>query len=123
MKKITALALLFALPSVASADYVDVIAAKLNTGCSMAKYLQIVKDFNETWAKDYGYRAEVLFPLQSRDLTTIYWLGRISNASAFGKGFDAWNAAQADANSVPARLAARFRECSTNESRAGYLSY
>ena len=122
MKKFAAL-LLLAFPAVSLADYVDVIAMKLNAGCSIATVQQNVKDFNEQWAKDYGYKAEILVPLQSRDMSTIYWVGRIANAEAFGKGLDAWTAAQADPNSLPAKLMARFRQCTTNESRAGYASY
>ena len=122
MKKLIALFVL-AFPMAASADYVDVIAGQLKPGCSMSKYLQIVKDFNEQWAKEYGYKAEVLMPLQSKDLATFFFVGRVADAAAFGKGLDAWNAAQADANSTPAKLMARFRECTTGESRAGYQSY
>jgi hypothetical protein len=58
MKKLIALFVL-AFPMAASADYIDVIAGQLKPGCSMSKYLQIVKDFNEQWAKDYGYKAGV----------------------------------------------------------------
>jgi hypothetical protein len=122
MKKLIALCLL-AFPMASQADYVDVIAGKMNPGCSMSKYLQIVKDFNEQWAKPYGYKAEVLMPLQSQDVGTFYWVGRVANAEAFGKGLDAWTAAQADPNSLPAKLMARFRECTTNVSRAGFASY
>lgn len=121
MKKFIAL-LALAFPIVASADYVDVISGKLNPGCSMSKYLQIVKDFNEQWAKDRAYTVEILMPLQSRDLGTFFWVGRAANAEAFGKGLDAWVAAQADANSAPAKLMVRFRECVAYESRAGFTA-
>jgi hypothetical protein len=122
MKKLIAL-VVFALPMAAQADYVDVVAGKLNAGCTLAQYLQVVSDFNEQWAKDYGYRAEVLVPLQSRDMDTIYWVGRIRNAEAFGKGLDAWRAAQSDPNSTAAKLMARLRSCTTSDSRAGFASY
>jgi hypothetical protein len=121
MKKLIALMLL-ALPIASHADFLDVIAWKLKDGCSMPKYLQIVKDFNEQWAKDYGYKVEVLAPVQSRDVATFFWVGRVANGAAFGKGLDAWNAAQSDANSLPSKLMERFRECATNESRAGYIT-
>jgi hypothetical protein len=39
-----------------------------------------------------------------------------------GKGLDAWMSAQSDPNSGPAMLMARFRECVTNQSRAGYIT-
>lgn len=122
MKKLIALVVL-AFPMASQADYVDVLAGKLNPGCTMSQYLQIVSDFNEQWAKDYGYKAEVLVPLQSRDMATIYWVGRIKNAEAFGKGLDAWRAAQADPNSTAAKLMARLRTCTTTESRAGFASH
>lgn len=117
--------LLFALvfPLAAQADYIDVIGSKMTGACTMEKYLQIVRDFNEQWAKPYGYRAEILMPQQSEDVHTFYWVGRIANAQAFGKGLDAWNAAQSDPNSVPAKLTARFRECVVNQSRAGFMTY
>jgi len=89
----------------------------------MQKYLQIVKDFNEQWAAARGYKVEILVPMQSRDLATIYWVGRSPNAEAFGKGLDAWTAAQSDPESAPAKLMARFRECTTSESRAAYKTY
>ena len=107
----------------AQADYVDVIASKMTGACSMAKYLQIVKDFNEQWGKAHNYRVEILVPQQSADIHTFYWVGRAANAEAFGKGLDEWNAAQADANSAPAKLMARFRECTSISSRAGYATY
>jgi hypothetical protein len=122
MKTLVALVAL-ASPLASHADYVDVIAGKLNPGCTMSEYLQVVSDFNEQWAKDYGYKAEVLVPLQSRDMSTIYWVGRIKSAEAFGKGLDAWRAAQADPNSTAAQLMARLRQCTTTESRGGFASY
>lgn len=122
MKKLMlAFALMFPLAS--QADYVDVIAGKMTGACSMAKYLQIVRDFNEQWAAPYGYKVEILIPQQSQDVQTFFWVGRIANAEAFGKGLDAWTAAQSDPNSLPAKLMARLRECTVNQSRAGFLTY
>jgi hypothetical protein len=121
MKKLIAL-LALAFPLAASADYVDVIASKLNPGCSMSKYMQIVNDFNEQWAKDRGYKVQILRPLESPDLGTFYWVGRAASAEAFGKGLDAWVGAMADPNSAPAKLMARFNECATGQSRAGYAT-
>jgi hypothetical protein len=121
MKKLMLL-LVLALPTASHADYLDIISSKLNAGCTMEKYLQIVQDFRAQWADARGYKVEILFPAQSRDVNTFYWVGRIANAEAFGKGLDAWSAAQADENSGPAKLMARFRECSSSESRAGYYT-
>ena len=121
MKKLMLLFVL-AFPMASQADYLDIIAGKLNAGCTMDKYLQIVQDFRDQWANARGYKVEILFPAQSRDLGTFFWVGRMSNAEAFGKGLDAWSTAQADPNSGPAKLMARFRECTTSESRAGYFT-
>ena len=121
MKKLMFL-LVLAFPMASQADYVDVIAAKLNPGCTVSKYLQIVQDFRVQWADARNYRVEILFPAQSRDLGTFFWVGRISNAEAFGKGLDEWASAQSDPDSGPAKLMARFRECSTSESRAGFFT-
>jgi len=121
MKKLMLLFVL-AFPMASHADYLDVIAGKLNPGCTMDKYLQIVQDFRDQWANARGYKVEILIPMQSRDLGTFFWVGRISSAEAFGKGLDAWVSAQSDPNSGPAKMMARFRECTTNESRAGYFT-
>ena len=43
-----------------------------------------------------------------------------ANAAAFGKAWDAWRDAQADADSVAAKLAARFAECTQNLGRRSY---
>jgi len=121
MKKLMFLFVL-AFPMAAQADYLDVISAKFNPGCTVDKYLQIVQDFRDQWANARGYKVEILFPAHSRDLRTIYWVGRSASAEAFGKGLDAWTAAQADPSSGPAKLMARFRECTTSESRASYFT-
>ncbi len=121
MKKLMLLFVL-AFPMASQADYLDIIASKLNAGCTMDKYLQIVQDFRVQWADSRGYKVEILFPAQSRDLSTFFWVGRMSSAEAFGKGLDAWSAAQSDPNSGPAKLMARFRECTTSDSRAGYFT-
>lgn len=121
MKKLMLL-LVLAFPMASQADYLDIIASKLNAGCTMDKYLQIVQDFRVQWADSRGYKVEILFPAQSRDLNTFFWVGRISSAEAFGKGLDAWSSAQSDPNSGPAKLMARFRECTSAESRAGYFT-
>jgi len=121
MKKLMMLFVL-AFPMASHADYLDIIAWKLNAGCTMDKYLQIVQDFRVQWADARGYKVEILVPAQSRDLGTFFWVGRSPNVEAFGKGLDAWTTAQSDPNSGPAKLMARFRECSTSESRAGFFT-
>lgn len=121
MKKLLAV-LLMACPLAAAADNLDVIEFKLQEGCDFAKYMAIVKDFNE-WGKAYGYRAEVLSPIQRMNLETMYWVGRSKDAETFGKAWDAWRDAQSDPTSVPAKLWGRFAECETNINRVGYDTY
>lgn len=118
MRKILLAAFLL-LPLNAVAEHMDVIEFKMIEGCSMGQYMAIVEDFNK-WGEDYGYQAKIAFPLQSNNLTSVYWLGTSANATAFGKAWDAWRDALGDADSVPAKLAARFAECSENLGRRGY---
>lgn len=122
MQKALALILL-ALPLAASADYLDVIEFKLKDGCTFEKQLQITKDFNEQWAAKHGYKAELLMPVQSHNLATLYWVGRARDAASFGKAWDAWRSETADPNSVAGKLAARFQACEDNLSRRGYDVY
>lgn len=121
MKKIIIAAILL-LPFQVSAEHMDVIQFKLHDDCSFNKYMAIVADFNE-WGKAYGYEAKIAWPLQSDDLVHMYWLGTSANAAAFGKAWDAWRDAQGDADSVAAKLSARFTACTTNMTRTGYDIY
>ena len=122
MKKTIALMLL-ALPLVAGADYLDVIETKLNDSCSFEQELQITKDFNAQWGAKYGYKAELLMPVESQNLVSIYWVGRTKDAATFGKAWDAWRNEISDPNSVAGRLAGRFQACGTNLARRGYDVY
>lgn len=120
MKKYLILALAMASASTAAnAEHWDVIGVKINNGCSVEKYLQIKDDFNK-WGAKHGYQASVLMPLQSNDLTTLWWIGKSENAAAFGAAWDAWRDGLANPESTPAKLNARFVECSTNVSRDSY---
>jgi hypothetical protein len=114
------LLLALALPMTAAADHLDVIEFELNEGCSFDKYMEIVSDFNTQWGSKNGYKAEVLTPIQSHNLVSMFWVGRSESAAAYGKAWDTWRDAQADPNSVPSKLWARFQECSTNLGRRGY---
>lgn len=115
-------ALLF--PFATFADHMDVIQMKLLEDCSISEYVEIMRDFNEQWAKDYGYEAELAVPLQSQNLVSLFWVGRSANAEAFGKAWDAWRDAQSDADSLAAKLQARFNECGEfNEARRSYDIY
>jgi len=121
MKKTIAL-LLLAVPAVACADYVDVLSAKLKDGCSVATLQLIVKDFNETWAKEGTYKAELLVPMLSQDVHTLYWVGRVKNAEAFGSGLERWRREAMDANSVAGKLNARMNQCVNWGSRGGFTT-
>lgn len=119
-KMLFAVALLLPLPILA--DHMDVIEFKLKEDCSVSKYMQIVADFND-WGKTVGYRAKIAVPLQSNNLVSWYWLGTSADAATFGKAWDTWRDAQDNPDSVPAKLQARFAECSENIGRRGYDIY
>lgn len=121
MRKLIAV-LLLGMPAIALADYVDVLSAKLNDGCSLATFQQIVRDFNATWATEGTYKAELLVPMMSQDVGTLYWVGRVKDAEAFGKGLERWNKEAADPASVAGKLSARMQQCVTWGSRAGFAT-
>jgi hypothetical protein len=118
MKKII-LFVLFSLPLAASAGNMDVIEMELNDGCSMPKLMMIMKDFNK-WGKSHGYQAEIAVPIQSNNLTSIFWIGRSKDTASFGAAFDSWEADLSNSGSAPAKLNARFEGCTTNIARRGY---
>jgi hypothetical protein len=122
MKTILAL-LLAGLPLVASADYVDVIEFKLNQGCQLETQLQVARDFNNEWGARYGYKAEILAPLETHRLSSFYWVGRTKDAATFGKAWDTWRSESRDPNSVAGRLLSRYTACATGVARRGYEIY
>lgn len=121
MKILFVMALL-SLPLPALADHMDVIEFKLAEGCSFSKYMDIVSDFNE-WGKEYGYNVQVAMPLQSSNLTNMFWLGTSADAATFGKAWDTWRDSLDDPDSKPAMLLERLQECSENLGRRGYDIY
>ena len=121
MKRLLVSAMLL-LPLPALGDHMDVIEFKLVEGCSFSKYMEIVSDFNE-WGANYGYKAEIAVPLQSGNLTNMFWLGTSANAASFGKTWDVWRDALDDPESEPAKLRARFLDCEENLGRRGYDIY
>ena len=122
MKKLIGTMLLL-MASTSQAGHLDVINFKLDESCSFGTYLEIVDDFNE-WGEAYGYQAEIAAPLFNESLDTYYWLGRSADNETFGKAYDAWEAGQADADSVPAKLNARFGECGEeNMARRAYRTF
>lgn len=123
MKKYLLCAIALASVSTAvNAEHWDVIAFKLNEGCSFEKYIEIKEDFNK-WGEAYGYKATILMPLQNEDLTSLRWIGKSKDAATFGAAWDAWRNGLADPESKPAKLNARFVACSTNTTRTGYDTY
>ncbi|MDH3578340.1 MAG: hypothetical protein OEO71_11070 [Gammaproteobacteria bacterium] len=118
MKKML-IAVFLLLPLNAVAEHMDVIEFEMLEGCPMDQYMAIVQDFNK-WGKEYSYQAKIAFPVQSNNLTSMYWLGTSANAATFGKAWDAWRDGLADPDSVPAKLAARFAVCTKNLGRRGY---
>jgi hypothetical protein len=122
MKKLIAIMLL-SLPLGAAADHMDVIEVKLNADCSVDTYLQIARDFNMDFGSKHGYKSEVLVPIQSQNLESLYWVGRSKNAAAFGAAWDSWRDELKDPNSVASKLWTRFAKCGMNVSRRGYDVY
>ena len=127
MKKIkmliVTLTILISTPFYTFADHLDVIQFELKKDCGFNQYLAIVKDFNNMWAKDYDYNAEILMPVQSNDLKSIFWVGRSSDAVEFGKAWEAWVSDLGKSGSVAAKLNERFGKCGTNMSRRSYGAY
>lgn len=127
MKKIktllVTLTMLMSIPLYAFAAHLDVIQIELKEGCEFSKYLAITKDFNDKWAKDYDYHAEILMPVQSNDLKSLFWVGRSSGAVAFGKAWEAWVSDLGKSDSVAAKLNVRFDKCGKNMSRRSYGAY
>ena len=115
--------MLLLIASASHAGHLDVISFTLDESCSFGTYLEIVDDFNE-WGEAYGYQAEIAAPLFTDDMATHYWLGRSADNETFGKAYDAWETGQVDADSVPAKLNARFGECGEeNMSRRAYKTF
>ena len=110
-------------PIGALADHIDVIEVKLNEGCSVSKYVAIKDDFNEQWGAKNGYHSEVLVPIQSNNLISLFWVGRSDNAAGFGNAWDQWRNDLTNPDSVASKLWARFLDCSTNVGRRGYDVY
>jgi hypothetical protein len=113
---------LLATTTVANAEYMDVIAMQMKPGCTLQQFTAVISDFNK-WGAQPGYNAKLAVPLQDQDLTTAFFVGTTKNAATFGAAWDAWRDGQADANSTPAKLQARFNECVTNKTRSGYDVY
>ncbi len=108
------------LSAVAADGHMDVIQVTLDPKCSLAEYVKIKDDFNASWGDQNGYRAEVVVPIQSEDLQSVFWVGRTADAAAYGKAWDNWRDETANPKSIAGKLQKRFNKCSTNTSRRGY---
>lgn len=122
MRALLILTILLA-PLCVRAEYLDVIQVKLKDKCSVQTYAEIKNDFNEQWGKSHGYRAEIAAPVQSNDLTSVFWLGHCASAEGFGKAWDTWRSELSDPKSAASKLNERFEKCSTNDARRGYDLY
>ena len=123
MRSVLSLILLLLPLSASAGGHMDVIQVTLNEKCSVAKYVAIKNDFNKTWGKQNGYLAEVVVPIQSEDLQSVFWVGRTADAAGYGKAWDTWRDETANPKSIAGKLQERFNECSTNDSRRGYDVY
>jgi hypothetical protein len=81
-------------------------------------------DFNDfnTYYKDRGYQTEILLPLHSDQVGTLFWVGRSPNAETFGRAYDHWQAEVVKDGSTVSRLSERFGKCTTGVSRFSYES-
>jgi len=121
MRRLLTTALLLVLaPLAASAEYLDVIQAKLKEKCTVATYVAAKNDFNEQWGKSHGYQAEIATAVQSESLGTVYWLGHTASAEAFGRAWDTWRNELSNPKSVASKLNERFEKCTENTARRGY---
>ena len=123
MRIALALVLLLLPMSASAGGHMDVIQVTLNEKCSVAEYVAIKNDFNAMWGKQNGYLAEIVVPIQSDDLQSVFWVGRSANAAAYGRAWDTWRDETANSKSIAGRLQERFNKCSTNDSRRGYDVY
>ena len=122
MKKLMIIAAML-LPAPAMANTLDVITSKLKDGCTFGTYMAVTKDFNDSWGKAHGYKAQLMLPVHSPDSSMVIWVGNTASAEAFGKAWDVWRTALANPASPEAKLQARFDACSTQISRASYDTY
>lgn len=112
----------FMAPITVSAEHLDVIIFEMTGKCSMEKYMDIVSDFNE-WGAEHNYVARVAAPVQSGDIDQYVWMGTTPDNAAFGAATDLWLRQLNDPKTTPAKLMARFNECTKIVRRSGYMVY
>jgi hypothetical protein len=107
-------------PLTVHADYLDVIATKLNADCSLEQYVSIADEFRGVMkSQKYKYTVEVAVPFVGEDLSMVYWIGREPDLGTFGQENDRWAAAVAKAGTPEAKVNAKIAACSVNVSRTG----
>ncbi len=114
-----ALSLLIA-PTVASADYLDVITNSLNDGCSMEEYGKVVEEFRGVMtSQGYSYTVEIVVPFIGDQLDGVFWVGRTKDFATFGSESDRWEKALMNSKSPESKINKKLNDCATNVSRSG----
>ncbi len=109
-------------PTAASAQYLDVIANKLNDDCSLEKYLGVVNEFRGVMkSQGYTYSVEIAQPLTGEDLATIWRIGRTKDLATFGSEYTKWETALTNPSSPESKVNKKLNACSTNTSRSGSI--
>lgn len=107
-------------PTLASADYLDVITNRLTANCSMDQYAKVVDEFRGVMtSQKYSYTVEIVVPFIGNDLDSLFWVGRTKDLATFGSESDRWAKALMDAKSPEAKINQKLNECTTNVSRSG----
>jgi|GEM_PF-2974461 len=111
---------LLAAPTMASADYLDVITNRLNDGCSMEKYGKVVEEFRDVMtSQGYSYKVEIVVPFIGDQLDAIFWVGRTKDFATFGTESDRWAKALMNRKSPEAKINEKLNACTTNMTRTG----
>ncbi len=114
-----ALALLIA-PTMASADYLDVITNSLNDGCSMEEYGKVVEEFRGVMTSEgYSYTVEIVLPFIGDQLDAIFWVGRTKDFATFASETARWEKALTNSMSPESKINMKLNDCATNVSRTG----
>ena len=114
-----ALSLLIA-PTIASADYLDVITNSLNDGCSIEDYGKVVNEFRGVMkSQGSSYTVEIVVPFIGDPLDGVFWVGRTKDFSTFGAESDRWEKALMNSSSPESKINKKLNSCATNVSRSG----
>lgn len=98
----------------------DVIANRLNDGCSLDDYTKVVDEFRGVMKSEgYSYTVEIAVPFVGPELDVIYWVGRTKDLATFGSENDKWIKALTNAMSAESKINAKLNKCATNLRRTG----